>query len=265
QALILGVVEGVTEFLPISSTGHLLLTQEALNFKDSHELFAVVIQSGAVAAVLWYYRHDLAAKTIGLLRRERSAVQFWKIWVLGTLPAGMIGLALDSVTSALATPVVIAWALILGGVVLWAVDNKPVQKTAAPVALETITTRQALLVGLGQSVAMIPGVSRSGATIVTGLAVKLDRATATAYSFYLSIPILVLWGAYKLVKYAAEVPQISGGWTAIMVGLVAAFVTALLAISWLLRYIAHHNFKPFAIYRIGAGAVILLLAATGWL
>ena len=110
---------------------------------------------------------------------------------------------------------------------------------------------------------MIPGVSRSGATIVSGLAVKLNRPTATAFSFYLSIPVLVLASAYKLAKYNSEIPSITGGYAGIIVGLVAAFVTALLAISWLLRYIAHHNFKPFAYYRIAAGALILLLIAMG--
>lgn len=257
QALILGIIEGITEFLPISSTGHLLLSQELMNFKDSHELFTVVIQVGAIAAVIWYYRKDLIAKTAGLLSKEKGAINFWKIMALGTLPAGVIGLAFDKVSSAISVPVVIALALIIGGVILWLVDNKPVHGKDDPIELEQITARQALLIGLGQCVAMIPGVSRSGATIVSGLAVKLNRTTATAFSFYLSIPVLVLASAYKLAKYSSDVPNISGGWTSIAVGLVAAFFTALLAVSWLLRYIAHHNFKPFAIYRIVLGIIIL--------
>ncbi len=257
QALILGIIEGITEFLPISSTGHLLLSQELMNFRDSHELFAVVIQVGAIAAVIWYYRKDLIAKTFGLLRKEKSAVNFWKILVLGTLPAGIIGLAFDKVSSAISVPLVIALALMIGGVVLWLVDNKPVHAKGDPVELAHITPRQALLIGLGQCVAMVPGVSRSGATIVSGLAVKLNRPTATAFSFYLSIPVLVLASAYKLMKYSSDIPNISGGWTGIVIGLVAAFFTALLAVSWLLRYIARHNFKPFAMYRIVVGIVIL--------
>ena len=265
QALLLGVIEGVTEFLPISSTGHLLISQELMNFKDSHELFAVVIQLGAIAAVVWYYRQDLWQKSLGLLRREAVALNFWKILALGTIPAGIIGLAFDRVSSAISVPVVIALALIIGGVVLWLVDNKPVHSKDDPVTLESITTKQALLIGLGQCVAMIPGVSRSGATIVSGLAVRLNRPTATAFSFYLSIPVLVLASAYKLAKYSSDVPHISGGWGAITVGLVAAFFTALLAISWLIRYIAHHNFKPFAYYRIALGVLILLAVLVGWL
>jgi len=265
QALLLGIVEGITEFLPISSTGHLILTRELINFKDTHELFTVVIQVGAIAAVIWYYRRDLWQKTVGLFRRDATAINFWKILTLGTIPAGIIGLAFDKVSSAISVPLVIALALIVGGVVLWLVDNKPVRAHNDPVELEQITAKQALLIGLGQCVAMVPGVSRSGATIVSGLAVKLNRPTATAFSFYLSIPVLVLASAYKLAKYSADIPSISGGWAGIVIGLVAAFFTALLAVSWLLRYIAHHNFRPFAIYRIALGILLLLAVSVGWL
>lgn len=265
QALLLGVVEGITEFLPISSTGHLIVTQQALGFRDYHDLFTVVIQVGAIAAVVWFYRHDLWAKTIGLIRRDAAARRFWMVLAAGTVPAGLIGLAFDKVSEAITTPLVVALALIVGGAVLWAVDNKPVHAADEPVALEHITVRQALLIGLGQCIAMIPGVSRSGATIVSGLSVRLNRPTATAFSFYLSIPVLVLASAYKLAAYHAEIPKVSGGLSGIAVGLAASFVTALLAISWLLRYITHHNFRPFAYYRIAAGCIILVLLAVGWL
>jgi len=265
QALILGIVEGITEFLPISSTGPLLLTQELLGFKDTHELFTVVIQVGAIAAVIWYYRLDLLNKTLGLIRKDTAALNFWKILVLGTVPAGLLGLAFDKVSTAISVPLVIALALILGGVILWLVDNKPVHSRDDSVELEHITTRQALLIGLGQCVAMIPGVSRSGATIVSGLAVKLNRPTATAFSFYLSIPVLVLASAYKLVKYSGDISHITGGWVSLAVGMVVAFFIALFSVSWLLRYIAHHSFKPFAYYRIALGAIILLCLALGWL
>lgn len=265
QALILGIIEGITEFLPISSTGHLIVSQRLIGFKDQHDLFTVVIQVGAIAAVIWYYRRDLWEKTLGLFRRETTALNFWKILVIGTIPAGLIGLMFDKTSNAITTPLVVALALIIGGIILWLVDSKPVRVKDAPVELEHITTKQAILVGLGQCLAMIPGVSRSGATIVSGLAVKLNRSTATAFSFYLSIPVLVMASLYKLAKYHTEVTHISGGYVGIVVGLVAAFVTALLTVSWLLRYIAGHNFKPFAIYRVAAGAVILLLLSIGWL
>ncbi|QQS19716.1 undecaprenyl-diphosphate phosphatase [Candidatus Saccharibacteria bacterium] len=265
QAIVLGIVEGITEFLPISSTGHLLISQELMNFRDSHELFTVVIQVGAIAAVIWYYKNDLIAKTVGLFRRDATAINFWKILAFGTLPAGVIGLAFDKVSSAISVPLVIALALIVGGIILWLVDNKPVHASNDPTMLHAISTRQALLIGLGQCVAMIPGVSRSGATIVSGLAVKLNRPTATAFSFYLSIPVLVLASAYKLAKYSDDIPNITGGWISIAIGLIAAFFTALLAVSWLLRYIANHNFKAFAVYRIVLGIVLLFAIWVGWL
>ncbi len=261
QALILGIVEGITEFLPISSTGHLIVAEKAIGFHDNHELFTVVIQFGAIAAVIWFYRKDLIAKTIGLFRRETAAIRFWEILVIATIPAGIFGLLLDKHMQSITTPFVVACTLILGGIILWLVDRKPVHAHDDPVELEAVTRKQALLIGLGQSVAIIPGVSRSGATIVSGLALKLNRPTATAFSFYLSIPIMVLASAYKLMKYHSDISALPGGLPSLIVGLVAAFFTALLAISWLLRYIAHHNFKPFAIYRIVAGTVILLLLA----
>jgi undecaprenyl-diphosphatase len=266
-AILLGIIEGVTEFLPISSTGHLIVAEHILGFKDVQDLFTVVVQVGAILAVVWFYRKDLLSKIAGLLRREPSALTFWKLLVLATIPAGIVGLLLDKSTQDLTTPLVVAIALILGGIVLWIVDRKPVQQprrgsnTEHP-SFESISTKKAVLIGLGQSLAIIPGVSRSGATIVTGLATGLSRTTATAFSFYLSIPVLVLASGLKLVKHGDQVGQLPGGAPALVVGLVAAFITALLSVSWLLRYIAGHNFKMFAYYRIVLGALILLLLAT---
>lgn len=265
QALILGIVEGVTEFLPISSTGHLIVAEKAIGFQDNHDIFTVVIQFGAIAAVIAYYWRDLIAKTVGFFKRDKVALDFWKILVIGTIPAGIFGLLLDKHMQAITTPGVVATTLILGGIVLWLVDHKPVHAADDPVELGKITTKQAVLVGLGQSLAIIPGVSRSGATIVSGLGVKLNRPTATAFSFYLSIPIMILASGYKLMKYHADLSALPGGALSLVIGLVAAFVTALFAVSWLLRYIAHHNFKPFAYYRIVAGVIIFALLAANWL
>ncbi|MCA9327077.1 undecaprenyl-diphosphate phosphatase [Candidatus Saccharibacteria bacterium] len=265
QAILLGIVEGVTEFLPISSTGHLIVAEKALGYHDVQDLFTVVVQVGAIAAVVWFYRQDLTEKTVGFFKRDAAALNFWKLLVVATIPAGIIGLALDKHMQSITTPGVVATTLILGGIVLWLVDRKPVHAGNDPVELGRITTKQALLVGLGQSVAIIPGVSRSGATIVSGLALGLNRPTATAFSFYLSIPVLVLASAYKLLKYHSDISALPGGLTALMFGLVAAFITALLSISWLLRYIAHHNFKPFAYYRIALGTLIFVLLAANWL
>lgn len=262
-AVILGIVEGVTEFLPISSTGHLIIVQEALNYRDAKDVFTVVIQLGAIAAVIWYFRRDLWAKTAGLFRREPEALLFWKLLAVATVPAGIFGLILDNSMEKITVPGVVAAALIIGGIILWLVDRKPVtdKDPVTSVQFKDITFRRAVLVGLGQSVAIIPGVSRSGATIVTGLAVGLNRPTATAFSFYLSIPVLVLASGFKLAKYGDSLNAMPGGWAGLAAGVIAAFVTALMAIAWLLKYIAHHNFKPFAYYRIGLGLLILALMA----
>ncbi|MBC7707852.1 undecaprenyl-diphosphate phosphatase [Polaromonas sp.] len=259
-AIILGLLEGVTEFLPISSTGHLLVAERLTNFKDVQDIFTVVIQLGAIAAVIWFYRLDLISKVRGLFARDPQALNFWKLLIIATIPAGLIGLALDKSLASLGTPTVIAWALIIGGVILWVVDHRPVvtgNDTLKP-HIEKLTTKQALIVGFGQAVAVIPGVSRSGATIVSGLSLGIDRPTATAFSFYLGIPILVLASALKLVKHPDAISQISGGASTVVIGLVCAFITALLSIGWLLRYVSRHNFRPFAYYRIALGILILL-------
>jgi len=265
-AIILGIVEGITEFLPISSTGHLILAERALGFKDVEEMFTVVIQLGAIAAVIWYYRLDLIHKTAGLFKRQAEAIHFWKILALGTIPAAIIGLSLENSLDKVANPFVIALALIIGGIILWIVDHRPVtaaQSNQDEIDFSGMSIKQTLLIGLGQSVAIIPGVSRSGATIVSGLLTGLNRKTATAYSFYLSIPILVMASALKLFKHGDQLSAISGGSLSIIVGLVASFITALLSITWLLRYISRHNFLPFAYYRIALGTLILILIALG--
>lgn len=263
KALILGVIEGFTEFLPISSTGHLIVSEKIMNFHDKNELFTVVIQLGAIAAVIWYYRKDLIEKTLGLFKLEKSALNFWLILAIGTIPAGLFGLLLDKPMQHLTVPFYVAVSLIIGGVILWFVDRKPAGERAPKTDLATISKKQAILVGLGQAIAIFPGVSRSGASIVTGLAVGLNRPTATAFSFYLSIPVMVLASGYKLVKYSGQISHVTGGWPALIVGVIAAFVTALFAIKWLLRYIARHNFRIFAVYRIAIGFLILFLIAAG--
>ncbi len=262
KALILGIIEGITEFLPISSTGHLIVSQKALNFQDQHEIFTVVIQAGAIAAVIWNFREDLWVKFTGLIKKQKEALNFWKILIIGTIPAGVIGLLLDSYLGALSVPFYIAVSLIIGGVILWFVDNKPVGRNLNA-DLSTISVKQALLVGFGQAIAIIPGVSRSGASIVSGLLVGLSRTTATKFSFYLSIPVMILASAYKLFKYGHVIDDISGGWPAIIVGVIVSFITALLAIRWLLSYISRHNFRGFAIYRVVFGFFILFLIAIG--
>ncbi len=264
SAIILGIVEGITEFLPISSTGHLIVAERLLHFRDVQELFTVIIQFGAVAAVIWYYRHDLIQKVIGLFRRDSEAIHFWKLLIIGTIPAAVIGLATEKALTSISTPFVIAISLIVGGIILYFVDRRPsipYKLRAEQIDFNSLSVKQSLIIGLGQSVAIVPGVSRSGATIVSGLAVGLNRPTATAYSFYLAIPVMFMASALKLLKHHGELSQLSGGISSILIGLVVSFITALVAITWLLRYVSRHNFRPFAVYRIVAGIVILGLIA----
>lgn len=263
EAIVLGIVEGLTEFLPISSTGHLIIAQHILNFEDAEEIFTVVIQVGAIAAVIWYFRQDLFRRVAALFRREKQAIRFWTLLAIGTIPAGMLGLLIDSQMEHITTPSVVAIALILGGIVLWLVDRKPVERKKDEPEIDKINFKQAWYVGIGQCLALIPGVSRSGATIMSGLFAGMDRATATAFSFYLSIPVLILASAYKLVKHNDAIGTISGGVPAILLGIVAAFFTALLAVAWLLKYISRHNFRPFAYYRIIVGVVLLVWLGIG--
>ncbi len=259
QAIFLGIIEGLTEFLPISSTGHLIVSEKLIGYKDSAEIFTVVIQIGAIAAVLWYYRKDILDKIRGLFQGENSEVNFWKNYVIATIPAGLAGLLIEKKLNNLATLPVVASALILGGIAILLIERShiPLAKSNSP-KLESISTMQAFKVGCYQVLALIPGVSRSGATIMGGLLSGLDRLTATAFSFYLSIPIMVIASGYKLFKDFDLLKTVSGGGASIIIGTITSFVTALFVINWLLKYVSRHNFKPFAYYRIILGIIILL-------
>lgn len=274
RAIILGVVEGLTEFLPISSTGHLIVTQRAIGFKDTAELFTVVIQIGAIGAVAWFYRVDLTNRITGLVKRDSGAVRFWINLIIATVPAGLVGLALDKTLQKYALPRTVAISLIVGGIVLWLIEtyhpqNKPRPRQRGheqtPANLDGITPKQALGVGIAQITSLIPGVSRSGATIVGGLLSGLDRVTATAFSFYLSIPVMILASGYKIIKEQDQIVQLPGGLAALIVGIVTSFITGLMAVSWLLGYVSRHDFKIFAYYRIVFGFFILLLLSFGYL
>lgn len=261
QAILLGIVEGLTEFLPVSSTGHLIIAEEYINFRDDAKTFTIVIQLGAIAAVIWYYRRELLSKVKGFFQREKAADRFWLNLVIATIPAGILGLMLESKFEQYAQPVVIATALILGGFVLMFVDRKRPVKGKEHVEVDKITRKQAILIGFAQCVALIPGVSRSGATIVGGLLSGTNRVTATSFSFYLGIPVLGVAGLYKLIDGSDQLFTVSGGASSIIIGTIASFVVALMAISWLLRYISTHSFKIFAYYRIILGVLVLIFLA----
>jgi len=273
HAIILGIVEGLTEFLPISSTGHLIVAEHLIGFKDMAELFTVVIQIGSVSAVVWYYRLDIIKRITDLFKKESGVAKFWGNLIIATIPAGLFGVALDKTLQKYAVPRTVALMLILGGIVLWLAEkyhheksDRPRQMNKQPEAnLDSITPKQALGVGVAQVASLMPGVSRSGATIVGGLLSGLDRVTATAFSFYLSIPIMILATGYKIAKNHHQISQLPGGVSALGFGIIAAFITGLLAVSWLLQYISRHGFKKFAYYRIAFGFLILFMLAMGGL
>ena len=266
NAVILGLVEGITEFLPISSTGHLIVAQRLLGFRDNAATFLVVIQIGAILAVVFYYYKDLLARVIGLFQGKPAALRFWLNLVIATVPAALIALSLERFLSALDTPLVVGLALVIGGVILWVLEETRAKQNAVPEPLEpmidSITPVQALWIGLAQVLAVVfPGTSRSGASIVGGWLLGLNRVTATAFSFYLGLPILGLAGLYKLYKARDTLSALPGGAPALLVGTLVSGIVAFLAVGWLLRYVSRHNFKGFAIYRIVAGSVILALVA----
>lgn len=269
QAIILGIVEGVTEFLPISSTGHLKVAENLLGFKDLAFTFTVVIQIGAILAVVWFYRVDLWNRLVTLFQGKPEALRFWLNLVIATVPAAVIALVWDKfVGNSLETLTVIGLALIIGGVVLWFLETTRAKTNHSPEPLEpnldTITPVQAIWIGLAQTLAVLfPGTSRSGASIVGGWLVGLNRVTATTFSFYLGLPILGLAGLYKLYKARDVLSSLPGGAPALLLGTVVSFVCALVVVGWLLRYVSRNDFKPFAVYRIVAGVLILALVFSG--
>jgi undecaprenyl-diphosphatase len=261
KAVIIGVVEGLTEFLPISSTGHLIIAGELLDFLSREErgAFEMFIQLGAILAVCWEYRRRLIGVVVGL-PGDPAAQRFAANLLIAFLPAAVIGLLLVSyIKSHLFSAVPVAMALIVGGLaILWAERREHVIRIEE---VDEMTWRDALKVGFAQCFALIPGTSRSGATIVGGLLFGLSRRAATEFSFFLAIPTLVAAGLYDLYRQRDVVNDEIAGLLAI--GLVAAFISAFIAVRGLLRYISRHDFTIFAWYRIAFGLVVLVTAYSG--
>ncbi|MFT4269077.1 MAG: undecaprenyl-diphosphate phosphatase [Xenophilus sp.] len=259
KAAVMGIVEGLTEFLPVSSTGHLILAGSLLGFDDGKaKVFDVAIQTGAIFAVVLVYWQKIRA-TFAALPRQPKAQRFALNVLIAFLPAVVLGLLFGKAIQAhLFTPGVVATTFVLGGfVILWAEKRPPGAVRVEHV--DDMTPWDALKVGLVQCFAMIPGTSRSGATIIGGMLLGLSRKAATDFSFFLAIPTLIGAGVYSLYKErallsAADLPLFA-------VGLVLSFVSAWLCVRWLLRYISTHSFVPFAWYRIAFGIVVL---ATAW-
>lgn len=265
KALIMGVVEGFTEFLPISSTGHLILAGALLGLDDDKaKVFDIAIQTGAIFAVILVYWEKIRS-TVVALPTQKDAQKLALNVLIAFLPAVVLGLLFGKLIKAhLFTPTVVASTFIIGGfIILWAEKRQAQGGNAVRVGdADTMTWQDALKVGLVQCFAMIPGTSRSGATIIGGMLLGLSRKAATDFSFYLAIPTLIGAGVYSLYKERAllsmaDLPLFS-------VGLVASFISAWLCVRWLLRFIATHSFVGFAYYRIVFGIIVLVTAWGGW-
>ncbi|HXV75697.1 MAG TPA: undecaprenyl-diphosphate phosphatase [Candidatus Polarisedimenticolaceae bacterium] len=255
-AVLLGIVEGLTEFLPISSTGHLIVTNRLLGFDGIRaEVFAVFIQLGAILAVVWEYRAKLTRVTLGLARDAASRA-FAGNLLLAFLPAAVIGFLIhDFISARLFSPLTVALALIAGGLLIFVVEALPLPARTRDV--DSVGWKQALGVGVAQCVAMWPGFSRSAATILGGMIAGLDRRTATEFSFFLAIPTMFAATVYDLVKNYERLAPGDLSWLAL--SFVISFLVAWASVRWLLRFVSTHSFRAFAWYRLAFGGIILLV------
>lgn len=264
KAVIMGIVEGLTEFLPISSTGHLILAGSLLDFTgDKVKVFEIAIQVGAMVAILWEYRERLAEVVSGLFS-ERKSQKFVINLIIAFIPAAFFGVLLSSlIKTELFAPVPVAMAFIVGGLlILWVERGKKNGSIVTRIeSVDDMTSLDALKVGLVQVLALVPGTSRSGATIIGGMWFGLSRKASTEFSFFLAIPTLTGAAVYSLYKErallsAADIPLFG-------IGTVSAFISAFICVRWLLRFISTHDFTVFAWYRIVFGFIVLLTAYTG--
>ena len=255
HAFILGVVEGATEFLPVSSTGHLIIVGDWLDFNDDKgKVFEIVIQLGAILAVVWEYRAKIAA-TIAGLSSNSGAQRFTVNLIIAFLPAAILGfLFIKKIKAYLFNPISVAIALIVGALIIFWVERLNLRPRVREV--DDMTARNALMVGLAQAVSLIPGTSRAGATIIGGMLAGLSRKTATEFSFFLAIPTMFAATFYDVFKHrdllhASDLPMFA-------VGFVVSFVAALIAVRALIRFVSNHNFNGFAWYRMIFGTLVLL-------
>jgi undecaprenyl-diphosphatase len=264
KAAIMGIVEGLTEFLPISSTGHLILTGALLGFHDDKaKLFEVSIQTGAMVAVIWYFRARIL-RVIGGLGSDATAQRFSMNVLIAFLPAAILGLAFASKIKAyLFKPVPVAIAFIVGGFIILWVERMTASRPFGPRvhSVDDLDWKDALKLGFAQALALIPGMSRSGATIIGGMVFGLSRKAATEFSFFLAIPTLIGAGVYDLYKYrhllsVADIPFFA-------VGLAFSFASALVCVHWLIKFVSTNDFRGFAYYRIVFGLVVLLTSYLG--
>ena len=259
-AILLGIVEGLTEFVPVSSTGHLILASELFGYDAATwAMFNVVIQLGAILAVVVQYWRTFWEAGLGVLKLEAQGLRFARNLLLAFLPSAVLGLLLkDYIDVMLGTPEIVGWALIAGGIAIIAIE-----KTAKPgpdVAVADLPLKQIVGIGLAQCLSMIPGVSRSGATIMGALAMGVGRKTAAEFSFFLAVPTMIGASTLELIDNRERLAGGLGavGWDEIAIGFVVSFVVALAVIRAFVAYVSRHGFAPFAWYRIVVGAAAVL-------
>lgn len=264
KAAIMGIVEGITEFLPISSTGHLILASELMNFwtKEKSDVFVIAIQMGAIAAVIYEYWTRLWGAATGMFTGEETGRRLGFGLILASLPIILIGLTFgQTVKEMLFNDIAVAIGLIIGGLIIIWIEKHPPQVRAQEV--EDLTYKDAIWIGLIQVLSLIPGTSRSGATIIGAMFLGVSRKAATEFSFFLGIPVIIGAGLLDLYQ-SYDVFQTTQDWTVLSVGIIVSFISALILIRALVAYVAKRDFMIFAWYRIVSGLLILLFAYTGW-
>lgn len=270
HAIILGVVEGITEFLPISSTGHLTIVEKLFGYKIDNPgitAFTAVIQIGAIAAAVWYFRKDIIQILVAWMRglidpaaRRKSDYRYGWALILGSLPIAIIGLLFHhAVETTLRSLWWVAGALIAWSAVMWLADRFASQRRTE----KAVTWRDTLAIGLAQCIALIPGVSRSGATMSAGLVAGLDRVTVTRLSFFLGIPALVAAGVMQAATKYDDIAIHGVGWGPTLVATAVSAIVGYISIAWLLKFIASNNFSLFIWYRVGLGIVMIVLLMSG--
>ncbi|MGE8558193.1 undecaprenyl-diphosphate phosphatase [Acinetobacter sp.] len=264
KAAIMGIVEGITEFLPISSTGHLILASELMNFwtKEKSDVFVIAIQMGAIAAVIYEYWARLWGAATGMFTGEAKGRHLGFSLIMASIPIVLVGLTFgQAVKELLFNDIAVAIGLIIGGFIIMWIEKHPPKVNAEEV--ENISYKEAIWIGLIQVLSLIPGTSRSGATIIGAMFLGISRKAATEFSFFLGIPVIVGAGLLDLYQ-SYDVMQTTEDWTVLAVGLIVSFVSALILIRVLVAYVAKRDFMVFAWYRIASGLLILLFAFTGW-
>ncbi|MBA3686404.1 MAG: undecaprenyl-diphosphate phosphatase [Planctomycetes bacterium] len=262
KAVVLGIIEGVTEFLPISSTGHLVIAADLLDFADPGEVFTVVIQLGAILAVCFYYHRRLWQLVRGMCTGDGASWRFVANVLIAFIPAAIAGVLLDDWLDAhLFNPPTVAATMLLGGIAIIGIERTRHEPRWTDAA--ALPPRTALAIGLCQLLALVPGVSRSGASILGAMCLGVDRRAATEFSFFLAIPIMIGASGLKLFKHGDRLGE--HGLSAIAIGFVVSFLVALAVVHWLLKFVARHDFVPFAWYRIVAGIALVVAIALGWI